>query len=119
MVEGTGRHRKRYSGHFIDLKTLTYALTGESHSLASAAKALKTAHEKTSGDYAGPITCAYIGYNRRDVLVTLELLEALRGEFDLPHRAHTHTHVRMAHGAVAARARLHDGRRAGSQDRVG
>jgi hypothetical protein len=83
MVEGTGRYRKRYSGHFLDLKTLTFALTGESHSLASAAQALKTAHQKTGGDYAGPITCAYIGYNRRDVLVTLELLEALRAEFDL------------------------------------
>lgn len=83
MIEGTGRHRKRYTGHFLDLKTLAYALTGESHSLATAANAFDMPHEKHSADYAGPITSQYIAYNRQDLRVTQTLLEALRAEFDL------------------------------------
>ena len=82
FVEGTGRNQQRYTGLFLDLRTLAFALTGESHSLASAAKAFQTAHQKTEADYAARISPEYVGYNRRDVRVTLELLEALRAEFD-------------------------------------
>lgn len=83
MVSGVGKQLHRYRGHFLDLKTLAFALTGESHSLASAAKAFRTAHGKTGVDYAGRITPEYIGYNRQDLRVTQELLEALRAEMAL------------------------------------
>lgn len=76
-----GEKRVRYTGRFVDLKTLAFALTGDSYSLASAAEAFGTKHRKSEGNYAGPVTPDYINYNRQDVRVTAELLEALREEF--------------------------------------
>jgi hypothetical protein len=71
-----------FAGHFLDLRTLAFALTSEKYSLASAARAFKTAHAKLETRQHGRVTRRYVDYARRDVLVTQELLEKLRAEFD-------------------------------------
>jgi hypothetical protein len=69
-------------GRFLDLRTLTFALTSRGHSLASACEAFDVAHPKAKAEQHGVITTEYIDYNRRDVLASQELLEKLRVEFD-------------------------------------
>jgi hypothetical protein len=71
-----------FPGRFLDLKTLTFALTSCGHSLASACKAFRVEHPKAKTEQHGVITREYIDYNRRDVLASQELLEKLRVEFD-------------------------------------
>ncbi|MDQ2889954.1 MAG: DNA polymerase [Gemmatimonadota bacterium] len=74
--------RWAYRGRFLDLRTLVFALTSEGHSLKSACALYGVEHGKTDPSEHGVITDEYIDYNRRDVLATAELLEALRPEFD-------------------------------------
>jgi hypothetical protein len=73
------RRRERgagdFAGHLLDLRTLVFALTGDSHSLASAAASYGTA-AKGRVDDLGDITAQTIDYCRRDVAVTAELLQA-------------------------------------------
>jgi hypothetical protein len=71
-----------FRGNFLDLRTLAFALSAKSHSLASACAAFGVTHGKLAVEAHGTVTAAYIDYNRRDVLATQELLEALRKEFD-------------------------------------
>ena len=71
-----------FRGHFVDVRTLAFALSATSHSLASACKAFGIEHDKLSIEEHGHVTAEYIEYNRRDVLATEELLVRLRGEFD-------------------------------------
>ncbi len=79
-----GKPDKTYSfrGHFLDLRTLIFALTDRGHSLDSACRAFGVEHGKEEVETHGVITPAYIGYNRRDVLATQELLEKVRAEYD-------------------------------------
>lgn len=70
-----------HRGHLLDLRTLTFALTDESHSLASACKAWKVEHGKEETEGHGVITADYIGYNRGDVRATTGLLEKLLVEY--------------------------------------
>lgn len=76
------RGRRGYSGHFLDLKALALALTGEKHSLASAGEAFAVVHGKLGQQRHGIIRPAYVDYSRRDGLASQELLEKLRAEFD-------------------------------------
>ena len=62
-----------FKGHFLDLKTLTFALTDRGHSLASACETFGVEHGKQSVKKHGAVTTKYINYNRRDVLATSEL----------------------------------------------
>jgi hypothetical protein len=71
-----------YGGAFLDLRTLAFALTSTSHSLASACEAFKVEHGKQPAVEHGVISADYIDYNRRDVLATAELLVAVRRVFD-------------------------------------
>jgi len=71
-----------FGGNFLDLRTLSFALTGESFSLESACKAFRVKHPKQKAKEHGRITPSYIDYNRRDVKASAELLVALRKEFD-------------------------------------
>lgn len=71
-----------FRGNFLDLRTLAFALTGESYSLDAACKAFNVEHGKAVAEEHGRITDSYIEYNRRDVLATSELLERLKLEFD-------------------------------------
>lgn len=71
-----------FRGHFLDLRTLIFALTDRGHSLDSACDAFGVEHGKESVETHGVITPQYIDYNRRDVLATQELLEKVRAEYD-------------------------------------
>jgi hypothetical protein len=71
-----------FPGHFLDLKTLAFAQTNESHTLDSACEAFRVEHGKLVVEEHGRITPEYIDYARRDVLATAELLEKLLAEFN-------------------------------------
>jgi hypothetical protein len=70
-----GRPKEGYMfrGHFLDLRTIVFALTDQSHSLASACKAYVVEAGKLAVEAHGQITPEYIDYNRRDVEATAEL----------------------------------------------
>jgi hypothetical protein len=59
------------------LRTLAFALTNRSHSLASACSAFDVKQGKQKVDEHGVITPAYIDYNRQEVRATGSLLEKL------------------------------------------
>ena len=73
---------KTFTGHFLDLRTLAFALTDRGHSLDSACNAFGVEHGKTKVSEHGRITFEYIDYNRRDVRATAELAEKLLEEYD-------------------------------------
>jgi len=66
-----------FRGHFLDLRTLAFALTNTSHSLASACAAFGVTEGKGDPGQHGYITPDYIDYCRRDVQITTALLEKL------------------------------------------
>jgi len=72
----------KFRGHFLDLRTLAFALTDRGYSLASACEAFDVEHGKQHAEHHGAITNEYIDYNRRDVLATSELATKLLAEFD-------------------------------------
>jgi hypothetical protein len=51
-----------HRGHFLDLKTLAFALTDEGHSLASACEAFEVKHGKKRAARHGKLTTKYIDY---------------------------------------------------------
>jgi hypothetical protein len=71
----TGRPEGDYifRGHFLDLRTLSFALTDRGHSLESACAAFDVEHPKQRASEHGKVTREYIDYNRRDVLATTKL----------------------------------------------
>jgi hypothetical protein len=71
----TGKPEEDYifRGHFLDLRTLAFALTDRGHSLESACEAFQVEHPKKPTREHGKVTKKYIDYNRRDVLATTEL----------------------------------------------
>jgi hypothetical protein len=75
FVSFTGVKGKRlaFRGAFIDLKSLSAALTGEGHSLKSAGEAFGCTHKKTEADLGGPVTEELLGYCLNDVDLTVEL----------------------------------------------
>jgi hypothetical protein len=79
---GEADERYRFRGHFLDLRTLAFALTDRGHSLESACKAFGVAHPKRPTTHHGTVTPAYITYNRFDVLSTWELATKLLEEYD-------------------------------------
>jgi len=71
-----------FPGHFLDLRTLAFALTNEGYSLKSACVAFGVAHGKLETEGHGTVTLDYLDYARRDVLATWELAVALLAELD-------------------------------------
>lgn len=71
----------RFRGHFLDLRTLAFALTNKSYSLARACKAFGVEVGKLAVEEHGRITAEYIEYNRRDVAATAGLFEKLVSEY--------------------------------------
>ena len=80
----TGKPEKGYifRGHFLDLRTLAFALTDRGYTLAGACEAFAVEHGKQTVKRHGIVTKKYIDYNRRDVLATSELAVKLLEEYD-------------------------------------
>jgi len=72
----------KFRGHFLDLRTLAFALTDRGYSLETACEAFGVEHGKQSVSRHGIVTEEYIDYNRRDVLATRELAVKLLEEYD-------------------------------------
>jgi hypothetical protein len=79
----TGKPEQGYKfrGHFLDLRTLAFALTDRGYSLETACEAFGVEHGKQRAKQHGRITEEYIDYNRRDVLATFELAGKLLEEY--------------------------------------
>jgi hypothetical protein len=72
----------KFRGHFLDLRTLIFALTDRGYTLAAACEAFDVEHGKQHIGEHGIVTEKYIDYNRRDVLATAELAIKLLAEYD-------------------------------------
>jgi hypothetical protein len=79
-----GKPNKKYifRGHFLDLRTLAFALTDKSYTLEKACDDFGVEHGKQNVARHGIVTPKYIRYNRRDVLATSELAVKLLEEYD-------------------------------------
>jgi hypothetical protein len=80
----TGKKEEGYvfRGHFVDLRTLAFALTDKSYTLEKACEDFGVIHKKRVATRHGIVTPTYITYNRRDVLATSELAVKLLEEYD-------------------------------------
>lgn len=81
--DGKPQRGYRFRGHFLDLRTLAFALTDRGHSLKSACETFGVERGKLEVSEHGRITEGYIDYNRRDVEATVALAEILLKEYDL------------------------------------
>lgn len=81
-VDGRPVDGYRFRGRFLDLHTLTHALTDKSMSLRRACEALGVGDGKADAGEHGRITAEYIRYCRQDVRASQALLVKLRAEFD-------------------------------------
>jgi len=72
---------RRFRGHFLDLRTLAFALTNESHSLKSACETFGTIHGKDEHRPTGLVTPDELTYGRHDVRATFELADKLLAEY--------------------------------------
>jgi hypothetical protein len=68
--------------HFLDLRTLGWALFNQSFSLRTLCKQLKTEHQKLDHEPTGEITPEEIEYARQDGRCTVDALNGLKREFD-------------------------------------
>ena len=73
--------RYRFRGRFSDLRTLSHGLTGQKHTLQSAAVAFGLEGKFPVVEH-GSITPKYIAYARQDVNATRDLLVQLLAELD-------------------------------------
>ncbi len=80
--DGKPQRGYKFRGHFLDLRTLAFALTDRGHTLKSACEAFGVARGKIEAEKHGEISAEYIDYNRRDVEATAELALVLLREFD-------------------------------------
>ncbi len=70
------------NAYFLDLRTLGWALFNKSFSLKTACEDLKTEHQKLDHEPTGKVTPKEIEYARQDVRCTVDVLNALKREFD-------------------------------------
>lgn len=80
-VNGEPEKGYKFRGHFLDLRTLAFALTDRGYSLESGCEAFGVEHGKQLATTHGAVTEEYIDYNRRDVLGTWELANKLLEEY--------------------------------------
>ena len=71
-----------FRGHFLDLRTLAFALTDKGYTLEAVCAAFGVEHGKQKVTKHGEVNEGYIDYNRRDVLATSELAVKLLEEYD-------------------------------------
>jgi hypothetical protein len=72
------------AAHFLDLRTLAWALFNQSFSLRTLCKELKTEQQKLDHEPTGKVTPKEIEYARQDGRCTVAALNGLKREFD-PH----------------------------------
>ena len=73
----------RFSGTFLDLKTLAVTLTDDKHiTLDKAAERFNKKHKKLHTEEHGKVTQSYIDYNLEDTLTTAELYWELKAELE-------------------------------------
>lgn len=77
---GAGR-KNSWRGHFLDLRTLAFALTGTATDLNGACKAFGIKETKQAVEEHGTITEDYIDYARHDVRLTAELYQRALAEY--------------------------------------
>jgi hypothetical protein len=70
-----------FTGHFLDVYTLVFALTNQRPGLARACDMFNVEVGKGTVEAHGEITPEYIDYNRRDVEATASLFEKVYGEY--------------------------------------
>jgi hypothetical protein len=81
--------------HFLDLRTLAWALFNKSFSLKTLCEELNTKHQKLDHEPTGKVTPEEIEYARQDVRCTVDALNALKHNFDehpinlKPYNAHS------------------------------
>ena len=71
---------EQFRGHFLDLRTLSFALTDTSHSLESACQAFDVPYLKRNVEHGG-IYDDYVTYCREDVGATANLLRTTIAEY--------------------------------------
>ncbi len=72
----------KHEPHFLDLRTLAWALFNESFSLETLCDELETEHRKDDHEPTGEVTPEEIEYARQDGRCTVDALNALKEEFD-------------------------------------
>ena len=77
-----GSYHNSFKGRFLDLRTLAFALTNESHSLESACIVFDCESQKTEATEHGVITPEYLDYNTADMHATWSLYCKAKAEFD-------------------------------------
>jgi len=70
-----------FRGHFVDLRTLAFALTNKKHSLESACREFKTEYQKSKAEH-GRVDSDYIKYCINDVKASFSLYQKMKVEFD-------------------------------------
>ena len=74
--------RNKGNAHFLDLRTLGWALFNKSFSLRTLCEQLKTKHQKLDHEPTGEVIPKEIEYARHDVRCTVDALNELKQEFD-------------------------------------
>jgi len=74
--------RDNGKAHFLDLRTLAWALFNRSFSLKRLCEELQTEHRKIDHEPTGKVTVEEIEYARQDGRCTVDALNALKQEFD-------------------------------------
>lgn len=70
------------AAHFLDLRTLAWALFNQSFSLKSLCRELNTKHQKLDHEPTGKVTSKEIEYARQDGRCTVDALNELKHNFD-------------------------------------
>lgn len=78
----SGLRRQQYQGNFLDLRTLSFALTDKKHTLESACEFFNSPIKKQSAQKHGKITTKYVRYNLNDLDATYNLYLKLCLEYE-------------------------------------
>jgi hypothetical protein len=70
------------NAHFLDIRTLAWALFNRAYSLRRLCEEFKTEHQKIEHEPTGEVTIEEIEYARQDGRCTVDALNALKEEFD-------------------------------------
>jgi hypothetical protein len=81
--------RQHYRGRFLDLRTLSFALTNERLTLEQACRLFQTEHQKTEIQEYGKITPESVDYNINDTLAAHDLCVKMIERYDSFHLTKT------------------------------